>query len=389
MKKPLLQISLLLLVVVAGFGAHFAWRAYRLASIAHDWRDQIKYQLVNEGGIQVGSMDAAKALSPSFLAAIFGDNPKLLEKLNESIATGLAMPNRLQLEEIAAMLVTYRTGANDEVTNLCVTNIGNYKSNRMKPGFHRDGFFANTLDRNMYLVGNTIMGFLGRDMVMFAEPADQEAQMRLIDSLFTGEVTNVVAAIQQPLHYTLVIPNPRRMLPPQLRPHIGTLIQKGSMSKYRSNSEMIFMCGSPESAKYAESVLSDMKAATEAILRTKFGGVAEEKDWGAQVQCWWAFEMVMTSEKALLKADENLVRYSMSYGRVMNNAVLKSLERMGRDMLAMTKTFEERKDPRLVDAEMRSNRPSNAWSKDHHWGPNWPIEPPKDDLAAPAAKGNA
>jgi len=43
-------LSLLLLLLVLGAtGAHFGYRAYRTASIAMDWRDQIKYQLIEEG----------------------------------------------------------------------------------------------------------------------------------------------------------------------------------------------------------------------------------------------------------------------------------------------------------------------------------------------------
>ena len=388
MKKRILPICLLLLLVLGATGAHFGYRAYRTASIAMDWRDQIKYQLIEEG-LQIGGAPAQDVLAPAFLKAIFGDNPKLLGQLSSSIAEGLANPNKLQLTEIAAMLVTYRIKSGNEVSNLCVTNIGSYKANRMRPGFHRDGYFQNHLDRNMYFVGNTIIGFLGRDVDMIAAEADKEAQMRLVDSLFTGEVTNIVTAIEQPLFYTLVIPNPRKLLPPQLRPHIGTLILKGSMHKFHSDTETLFMCSSPKSAEYTAAVLGDMKTAAETVLRTRFGGVAEIKPWGPQIQCWWAFEMVMASEKALLQADENLVRYNLTYGRVMNNAVLKTFERMGRDLLAMTKIFDERKDPRRADAEMQSGRPSNYWGKDHFWGPNWPIAPPADDTSDPDADAQA
>ena len=138
-----------------------------------------------------------------------------------------------------------------------------------------------------------------------------------------------------------------------------------------------------------QAVMADMKTAAETVLRTRFGGVAEVKPWGPQIQCWWAFEMVMASEKALLQADENLVRYNLTYGRVMNNAVLKTFERMGRDLLAMTKIFDERKDPRQADREMQSGRPSNYWSKDHFWGPNWPIAPPAEDTADPVGDAQA
>jgi hypothetical protein len=384
MKSRLLSLALVALLLAGATGAHYAYRAYRVASIAVDWRDQIRYQFAEEGAILSGS-PSDQVFNTEFLRAIFGDNPALLKRLTASISAGLADPRKLQLAEIAAMLVTYRVGEDEEVRNLCITNIGSYKTNRLKPGFHRDGYMQSLLDRELYQVGNTIIGFLGRDVEMLAADEDKDAQMKIIDSLFTGEVTNLVEAIEQPLFHTLVIPNPRRLLPPQLRPHVSTIIVKGSMHKYHSDTEMLLLCPSPRSAATTAAVIGDLKLAKETLLKTKFGGVAEMKPWGPHVECWWAFEAVMTSEKALLQQDQNLVRYHTTYGRVMNNVVLKGCERMGRDLLAMSKINEERKDPRLADAEMRSGRPSNYWSSSHHWGPNWPIAPPKQDGDDPQA----
>ena len=61
------------------------------------------------------------------------------------------------------------------------------------------------------------------------------------------------------------------------------------------------------------------------------------------------------------------------FERVMVNVVLKTIERMGRDMSQMRGTLEERTDPRLVDARMQSSKPLHYWSDDHQWGPDWPI----------------
>ena len=377
-KRTILQFSLAAAIVLSTASSIFGYKLYRSFYIAKDTRDQIKY-LVGDENASVGSVDANYALSPSYLSAVFGDNPQLLEKLHGVIQSGLQNTKQLRLDKVSAMLVTYRLNNNEEVVNLATHVIGDYKVGRRKPGFHRDGYFKHLLDQNIWNAGNTVVGFLGRDIVFYAKPEDIEFQTSLIDSLYTGEVELMLEAIENPYFYTMVIPNPRRLLPPQLRHHIQTIIIKGSMEKYHGESEIIFLCSNPKSAKHTVAVLDDMKTAAEAILQTKFGGVVKERSWGPYIESWWAREMVLTSESALLRQEENIVRLNTTYGRVMNNALIKSFERLGRDLRQITGSLEQGKDPRLVDAEMISHKGSHYWSEDHRWGPNWPIEPPEMD----------
>lgn len=374
-RKHTLQICLCLALLLSLVSSLFAYRIYRTMTLVHDTREHIQY-LVDEGG-SVGTIPAAQAFQSSYLKAVFGDNPELLKKLHEVIRSGLENTSQLRLEKVAAMLVTYRINENEEVKNLATHVIGDYKVGRRRPGFVRDGYFKHLLDRNLYNTGNTIIGFLGRDIVYYADQAeDEDFQTALLDSLLTGEVDLMLEAIDTPYYYTMVIPNPRRLLPPQLRHHIQTVIIKGSMQKERGDTEILLLCSNPTSAKHTVSVASDMKMAAEAILQTKFGGVIKERSWGPYLENWWAREMVVTSEKALLRQEENIVRMDFLYGRVMNNALLKSLERLGRDLRRMAGVNEEKKDPRLVDAEMRTHKGSHYWSEDHRWGPNWPIAAP-------------
>ena len=373
--RTIFQFLLAVAVLLSTVSSVYAYKLYRAYYIAKDTRDQIRY-LVGDENAGVGTVESDYAFSPTYLSAVFGDNPELLDKLHGLIKSGLQNTKQLRLEKVAAMLVTYRLNANDEVVNLATHVIGDYKVGRRKPGFHRDGYWKHQLDDTMWNSGNTIIGFLGRDIVFYAEPQDIESQTALVDSLFTGEVQLIVEAIQQPFYYTMVIPNPRRLLPPQLRHHIQTVIIKGSMEKYRGDTEIICLCSNPKSAKHTVSVIEDMKTGAEAILQTKFGGVVKERSWGPHIESWWAREMVLTSEKTLLAQEENIVRINASYGRVMNNALIKSFERMGRDLRQITESLELRKDPRLVDAEMATNKGSHYWSESHRWGPNWPIMPP-------------
>ncbi|MFT5123487.1 MAG: hypothetical protein ACI9TH_001079 [Kiritimatiellia bacterium] len=374
-RKHTLQICLALALLLSLASSLFAYRIYRTLTLVQDTRDHIHY-LVEEGG-SVGSIPSEQAFQTSYLKAVFGDNPELLKKLHEVIRSGLENSNQLRLEKVSAMLVTYRINENEEVRNLATHVIGDYKVGRRRPGFHRDGYFKHLIDQNLWNTGNTVIGFLGRDIVYYAEQDDDEDfQTALIDSLFTGEVDLILEAIDTPYYYTMVIPNPRRLLPPQLRHHIQTVIIKGSMQKQRGDTEVLLLCSNPPSARHTAAVVKDMKVAAEAILQTQFGGVIKERSWGPYLETWWAREMVVTSEKALLRQEENIVRLNVVYGRVMNNALLKSFERMGRDLRQITGTIEQKKDPRLVDAEMRSHKGSHYWSEDHGWGPNWPIQPP-------------
>jgi hypothetical protein len=74
-----------------------------------------------------------------------------------------------------------------------------------------------------------------------------------------------------------------------------------------------------------------------------------------------------------MEKEQNIVRLKSKYERTMVNATLKSIERMGRDLAQMQGSLEEKLDPRLVDARMRTTKPQHYWSEEHKWGPDWPI----------------
>ena len=102
--------------------------------------------------------------------------------------------------------------------------------------------------------------------------------------------------------------------------------------------------------------------------------------------------MFNTMQRTTLEKEQNIVRLRVNFERVMVNAALKSIERMGRDLAQMQGSMEERIDPRLVDARMRSQKPTHYWNDDHKWGPNWPIPMPTNlfpDANAPVAAPEA
>ncbi len=363
------------ILAVAGFAVGFAaYRAHRLVRLATDFRSQVRYLIENGGTI--GEAPAKETFSVDYLQAIFGDNPELLEKLKTVVHEGLADEPALNLGEVAAMVVTYHMVETGKVEDVVVHAIGGFPIAREKPGFHRHGYFFQQLDKNLWEAGNIVIGFLGRDMVLFsANDATTEAQQALIDSLFSGDVMMLVDSLSRPLYYTAVFPDPRRIVPPQLRGHVQAVVLKGMLSPRKGLWETIVLTPSVSSAGYAFSLLRDMKMAGELMLKTRWHGVVEDREWGPWIDTWWAYEMVQTLERAEMEQAQNLIRMKSDFGRVMVNAVVKSIERMSRDLAQMRGSLEDRLDPREVDARLATRKPLHYWSDPHQWGPDWPFPP--------------
>lgn len=352
----------------------FAYRTARVVQVASEFKEQVRY-LVENGGT-IGEAPASETFSVEYLQAIFGDNPELLEKLKGVVREGLAEEPALNLGEVAAMMVTYHKTPEGKVMNVVVHAIGGFALARDKPGFHRSGYFFQQLDKNLWNYGNLLVSFLGRDMVLFAadEQASQSQQM-LLDSLFSGDITVLVDRLVNPMYFTAVFPDPRHIVPSQLRNHIQAVIIKGSIGHHEGHVETVFLAPSVKSAEYAMSILKDMKLATDFTLKARFKGVKQQKEWGEVIDPWWAYEMVLTLEHSAISGEQNLIRMKSDFQRVMVNAVLKGIERMSRDLAAMRGTLDEKLDPRVVDAKLKTAKPLHYWSEAHQWGPDWPIPP--------------
>ena len=353
-------------------------RAYRMADIARDFEAQVRYMIENGGTI--GAAPANATFSTHYLEAIFGENPELLAQLQGVVQRGLEETPALNLGEVAAMIVTHRQDQDGQVTDVAAHVVGGFPLGRMAPQFHRHGFFRHQIDENLWDMGNSVLRFLGRDMVLFADEDVVGVQMEIIEGILQGNIIPLVNNLEKPIYYTAVFPDPRRIVPPQLRHHVQAVVTRGSIAPYEGRSEFILLTTTPRSATYATSVLSDMKRMAEIALKTKFKGVVQETEWGPMINPWWAYEMVKTSEEAVIEREENIVRMRTEYERVMVNAVLKTLERFGRDWNAMRLTMEERMDPREVDRLMATRKPLHYWSEEHRWGPDWPIAPSEAEL---------
>ncbi len=369
-------MSALVILAAGCIGAGFvAYRVHRAYDVLTSFRAQVRYLIENGGTI--GESPAAETFSTDYLEAIFGDNPELLSQLKTIVRKGLTDDPALNLGEVTAMIVTYNKDEQDRVSNVVAHAVGGFPLGKMKPGFHRDGYFFQQVDKNLWGMGNIMISFLGRDMVLFAEESVAESQHKLLESLFSGEITLMVKAIETPMYFTAVFPDPKKIIPPQLRGHIQAVVVKGSLSHQKGHVETLLLCPSQKSADYAYGILNDMKTMAKLTLQTRWGGAVTQTAWGPMVGTWWAYEMVQSLEKLTLQTEIILVRVKTDFERVMVNATLKTIERMSRDLAQMKGSLEERMDPRLVDARLRTQKPLHYWSEDHQWGPDWPIPPSK------------
>ncbi len=374
-RKHIVRGVVLLLIAGVALAGYVAHRGHRLYQTAKDWRAEIRYLIENGGTI--GETPAAEALDQGYLEAVFGADQDLLAKLRAVIAKGMTEDPSMNLGEIAAMLVTYHKTEEGGVEDVAAHIFGGFPLGQRKRGFHRDGFFRHQIDNNLWNAGNSALAFLGRDILVFADEAVVSKQQELLESILSGNIMTLVKRISdRPLFYTAVFPDPRRVVPPQLRPHVQALIVKGQLSPYMGEWEMIVLTPKPESASYALSMIFDMRLAAAMALESRWQGVELDTQWGKQIPVWWAYEMAQTMKKTSIEKEQNIVRLRVTYERVMVNATLKSIERMGRDMAQMQGSLDERLDPRLVDARLKSTKPLHYWTDEHRWGPNWPVAMP-------------
>lgn len=373
-KMPRRRWALVLSVVLLTGAARLGFRAYRAAVAGRDFYRQVRY-LVDQGGT-VGEVSAREAFSVDFFDALFADKPELLAQLKALLRKELREQPALYIGEVSGLLITYQTEQDGAITDVVIHAIGGFPLARRKPSFHPGGYFFQQLDRDLWNYGNILLGLLGRDVVvMAADETTRAKHQELLGSLMSGEIMPLVERLNRPFYYTLVFPSPRHVVPSSIRTHIKAVIVKGYISPYKGETDVVAMAPNPRSADYAALVLGDMKRMATFLLKTRWHGVERQTLWGPVRNPWWAYEMVQTLEKSSLGAEKNIVRLHSSYERVMVNALLKTVERLSRDLAAMQYVQAEGKDPREADAKLVSRKPVHYWSEAHQWGPDWPIPP--------------
>jgi len=349
------------------------YRSLRLYGNVTDVQSQIRY-LIDSGGT-VGQTPADSALSSTYLEIIFGDDPELLAQLKSVVERGMATMPDVQRGEVSAIIVTYRKNGDDRIENVVAHIMGGFPLGRRKISMHRDGFFANQIDENLWQTGDSSLKFLGRDLAVWANNEDDEREQReLIEAIFSGEILVMAEGIsKKPLYFTAVLPAPRQIVPQKMRAHVRAILLNGYLSPDQGSIEMVVLTDSERATTLVSSMLFDLKTSILISLRTRFRGVLEDSPWGPYVPVWWAYEMANTVEDLELVKRDRTVRLSAQFQRRMVNASLKTIERFGRDYSQIRGVQEEKLDPRVVDARLQSDKPGHYWGNDHRWGPDWPI----------------
>ena len=393
MRRIILRSVVFCLLVALGVGGYAFVRAYGLYQSTVGGFEHIRYLL--ESGETVDGIPADDVLSDSYLLSLFGDNPELVDRLKTVVDLGMATDANLKLGSVSAMVVTYRRDTEGEVKDAAIYAIGGFpdpKSKRL--GFRSTGFFRNELDPELWFSGKAIMNLLGRDIIVFCEADKAEAHMALLFDLLNGGILPLAERIvESPLHYAIVFPEPKELAPPNLRNNLQTVIIKGEMSADSGRTEMMFISPTYRAASQVNNLLQDIAGLARITFHDKFSGYIKEMPWGEMNDSWWAVEYVSLVDSLQIIQDQVLVVATVDYDRVKNNAILKTVERAGRD-LAMQKSFSLSGDlPWEFAYRERENPSGGYWSTPHRWGPEWPLGdegiPTPGSLAAAAERKKA
>jgi len=368
-----MRSAIFCLLVVLGIGGYAFLRAYGLYNTTVGGFEHIRYLL--ESGETVEGVPADDVLSDSYLLSLFGDNPELVDRLKTVVDLGMATDANLKLGSVSAMIVTYRKDNAGGIKDAAIYAIGGFpdpKSRRL--GFHSTGFFRHELDPTLWFSGKAIMNLLGRDIIVFCEQEKAEAHMALLFDLLNGGILPLAERIvESPLHYAIVFPEPKELAPPNLRNNLQTVIIKGKMSADHGRTEIMFISPTYRTASQVNTLLQDMAGLARITFHDKFSGYIKKVPWGKMNDTWWAVEYVELIDSLKIVQDQVLVVAQVDYDRAKNNAILKTIERAGRD-LAMQKSFALAGTLPWEFAFQEKNNPSGGyWSKQHRWGPEWPL----------------
>ena len=373
MRKILLRSLALCLLVALGAGAYVGWRALGIYQTAVGGFQHLRYLL--ESGETLEGVPADDVLSDNYLLSLFGDNPELVERLKTVVDLGMATDANLKLGNVSVMVVTYRKGEGDKIMDAAIYAVGGFpdpKSKRL--GFHSTGYFREEVDPDLWVSGNAMMNLLGRDIIVFCEQDKAEAHMALLYDLLNGGILPLAQrVVEAPVHYAIVFPDPKELAPPNLRNSLQTVIIKGEMSADAGKTELMLVSPSAMAAFQVHTIVKDMRKLMAITFHDKFGGYIKEMPWGEMNDVWWGVEYGQLIDSLQLLQDQVLVVGRTEYDRFKNNAILKTVERVGRD-LAMQKSFLLSGDLPWEFAYRDMENPSGGyWSEEHRWGPEWPL----------------
>lgn len=372
MRRIWLRSLMICLAALVAVGAYWTWRGWDVVRTAKGGYEHLRYLL--ESGETIEGAEAEDVLSDDYLSSLFGGNPELVERLKSVIDLGMATDESLKTGQVTAMIVTYRETEDGGVQDPAIYAIGGFtdpKHSRL--GFHSTGFMKRELDESMWMTGNSVMRMLGRDLVVFCETDKAEGHMALLYDLLNGHILPLAAkVVEAPLHYAVVFPTPGEVAPPSLKNDLQTVFLTGMMGGDSGTCEARFVTSGGLRTLHVRNVLKDMLAMAKVTFRDKWGGYIKEREWGKQNDVWWAVDYVDLIDRVQFVEMHDLVVLKTTMDREKNNAVLKTIERAGRD-LAAQKAFElSGQLPWELQFEAR-DRGGAYWGKEHKWGADWPL----------------
>lgn len=372
MRRIWLRSLLICLGAVLVVGLYAGWRAFDAGRTAWDARAHLRYLL--EEGETIEGAPAEDVLSDDYLSSLFGGNPELVEKLKSVIDLGMATDESLKTGAVTAMIVTYLEGEDGGVKDAAIYAIGGFTDPKhARLGFHSTGFMRQELDRSLWLTGNSVMRLLGRDIVVFCETDTAEAHMQLLYDLLNGNILPLAARIvESPFHYAVVFPTPKEIAPPNLKNDLQTVYLSGTMTGDDGQCEMRLVTAGGLRTMHVRNVVKDMLAMSRVVLHDKWGGYVKEMPWGKMDDMWWARDYVELIDRLKFIELHDMVVLRTETDREKNNAVLKTLERAGRD-LAAQKAFELAGTMPWEFKFNERNMTGAYWSKDHLSGKDWPL----------------
>ena len=371
MRKILTRSLLFCLAAVLVAGGVVAYRGWDLYRTAKGGYAHLRYLL--DSGETVEGAPAEDVLSDNYLRSLFGDNPDLVEQLKSVVDLGMATDANLRLGNVAAMIVTYRKSG-DDILDPAIYAIGGFpdpKSERL--GFHATGYLAQEFDPSLWNFGNSLVHLLGRDVVVFCEQDKAEAHMALLFDLLNGNIVPLARRIvEAPLYYAVVFPEPGEVAPPNIKNALQTVLVRGSMEGDKGSSDWMFICPDIRSAGHVENLCSDSLVLARATFHDKYGGYVKHMPWGDMNDNWWATEYVDLIDKHTIRQEQKIVRIHADQTRRQNNAILKTVERVARD-LAAQKAFQSGELPWELAFAQKDSSTGGHWSKEHIEGPDWPL----------------
>lgn len=354
-------------------GGVVAWRAFSLYSTVRGGISHVRYLL--ESGEELEGAPAEDVLSDNYLLSLFGNNPELVSQLKKVIDLGMATDASLKLGNVAAMVVTYRQAEGGDIHDAAIYAIGGFpdpKSRRI--GFHAAGYIENNFDPTLANAGNALMHLLGRDIIVFCENDRIETHMELLFDLLNGRILPLAQRVaDEPLHYSIVFPEPSEIAPPNLKNAFQTILVRGTMAADTGSTDWVFLCKNPRDTRHVHTLCKDALTLARGTFHDRFGGYIKQMPWGPMNDNWWATEYVSLIDATSLVREDGLVSMSVSYDRIQNNAILKTVERVGRDVAAQKAFALASQSPWEFAFANRDNPRSGYWSHEHLEGPDWPL----------------